>query len=72
MAQYQKPTVEEIEDEARKNKENGYRIQVFEVGVGDTDLWPAVAEAKRLRKRKCPWENTQRLGKMTCMPTACR
>lgn len=65
MAPYQKPTVEEIEDEARRIKENGIRMQV----VGLSSAAAVVNEAKRLRKRKCPWESTQRIGKM---PTACR
>lgn len=72
MARYQKPTVEEIEDEARKNKGSGYRVTVVEVVVDDTNLWSAASEVKTLKKRKCPWENTKRLSKMTCMHTACR
>lgn len=75
MAPYQKPTVEEIEDEARRIKENGIWIHV--VGLGNLTHATATAtatsaasasalvtEAKRLRKRKCPWDSTQRMGKI--------
>lgn len=71
MAPYQKPTVEEVEDEyRRKCSENGIRIQPFE--LPSTAFSSAMAEAKRLRKRKCPWDNTQRLSKMVAVPAHCR
>lgn len=69
MAPYQKPTVEEVEDEHRKYKENGIRVQVNE--ISNASYWTA-ADAKRLRKRKCPWESSQRLGKATAIPTSWR
>ncbi|ROV91896.1 hypothetical protein VPNG_09766 [Cytospora leucostoma] len=63
MAAYQKPTVEEVEDEARvRFKDTGIRVSVATV----------TAEARRPRKRKCPWESMQPLGKAIFMPTAYR
>lgn len=74
MAPYQKPTVEEVEDEYRRTcSENGIRMfQPFE--LASAVLSSAVAtEAKRLRKRKCPWDNAPRLGKMkNAVPAYCR
>lgn len=69
MAPYQKPTVEEVEDEHRKYEENGIRVQIN--GMGNT-TYSTAADAKRLRKRKCPWESSQRLGKATAIPASCR
>lgn len=73
MATYQKPTVEEIEDEARRNRDNGIRIQITSLGNATMTSTAAAAEARRLRKRKCPWESTQGMGRMRTVPAAaCR
>lgn len=72
MARYQKPYVEEVEDEARNRfKDTGARVQIVEVGNPAAVTTPT-ADARRLRKRKCPWESMQPLGKSVFMPTACR
>lgn len=79
MAPYQKPTVEEVEDEAgRRHKESGIRIQILGgTGTGqysaapiptNTATTPSYDAARRLRKRKCAWEGVQR----PFIPTVCR
>lgn len=81
MAPYQKPTVEEVEDEARRHKEAGIRIQILGSHAGPgvvptaTTTPPpppsssaAQEAARRLRKRKCAWEGAPR----PFIPTVCR
>lgn len=71
MAPYQKPTVEDVEDEIRKNQEHGFRGQA--PGMGNqtwatATVLTAAVETKRLRKRKCAWEGAQR----PFIPNVCR
>lgn len=79
MARYQKPYVEDVEDEARDwPKGASFSVQV--VGLGDMASMTttatmtttaaaaaaaamASAETRWSRKRKCPWENVQPLHK---------
>ncbi|KAJ4393352.1 hypothetical protein N0V93_002560 [Gnomoniopsis smithogilvyi] len=69
MAPYQKPTVEEVEDEQRKYKENMANGQINELGNSNHST---AMDARRLRKRKCPWETSQRMGKATTTPKSHR
>lgn len=65
MAPYQKPTVEEVEDEyRRKRQDNGVRVHLRELGIAST-----ATQARRWRKRKCPWESTQQLRKTAALAT---